>query len=171
MGVPDECPLIRAGELLLALQELGAQREEPRPHSGAFAAWAIVGRPACQGMPACRRRRRSGRGRGDIRRWPNAAFGQQTPLRLARRPEHPQLAHPNSAISRLSTRPPGRQHSTSHSERAPNKGLGTAPEYEHDHPRDPPGRPDRPASRNHNNHHHQPDNGQQPLPLDNRSSI
>jgi hypothetical protein len=59
-------------------------------------------------------------------------------LRLARRPEHPRLAHNNSAISRLSTRPPpGRPRSTLDSGRATNKGLGTAPEYEHDHRREP----------------------------------
>ena len=47
------------------------------------------------------------------------------------------LAHNNSAISRLSTRPPGRPRSTIDSGRATNKGLGTAPEYEHDHRREP----------------------------------
>ena len=70
-------------------------------------------------------------------------------------PEHPPTRRPRSTID---------------SGRATNKGLGTAPEYEHDHPSRTRGRPDRPASRNHINHH-QPNNGHQPLPLDKRSSI
>ena len=49
------------------------------------------------------------------------------PLRLARRPEASRLAHSNSAIRRLSTRPPGRPRSTLDSGRATNKGLGTSP--------------------------------------------
>jgi hypothetical protein len=37
--------------------------------------------------------------------------------------------------------------------------------------REPRERSDRPANRHHNTPHHQPDNGHQPLPLDNHSSI
>jgi hypothetical protein len=92
-------------------------------------------------------------------------------LRLARRPEHPGLAHNNSAISRLSSRP-RRPRSTLDGGRADEpRSWGTQPpNMSMTHRRETRERSDRPASRNHINHH-QPDNGQQPLPLDKHPSI
>ena len=73
-------------------------------------------------------------------------------LRLARRPEPPRLAHTNSAISRLSTRPPGGRARLQTADVRRTKVLGQPPNMSITNRREPGGRPDRPASRNHINH-------------------
>ena len=92
------------------------------------------------------------------------------PLRLARRSELPgsrtQLRDPSPEHP-----PPGRARSTLDSGRATNKGLGPAPEYEHDQPsRTPrtPGPPRHPQPQL--TPRHQPHDGHQPMPLDNDPS-
>ena len=58
----------------------------------------------------------------------------------------------------------------SDSGRATNKGLGRAPEYEHDHHREPEDARTAPRAATLQTTH-PPDNGHQPLSLDKRSSI
>jgi hypothetical protein len=96
----------------------------------------------------------------------------QQPVAAGEATRASRLAHNNSAKCRPSTAQPAAR-STLDSRRATNQRLGVPSPRKRASPTSRTrGRPDRPASRNHiTTHHHQPDNGHQPLPLDNRSSI